>query len=194
MNRVSLSLANAPVWLFPPLSSSMADTQPRSRTSPGTLTNPGSSAPCPRTTSCKCGKWWAQRSSSTTPHQHTCKLGVESTNVKSVSVLVHAGAVPHFSDAIITWMVMILWCSSWANITGHKLKQWNRKAQTIHTRHLKPKTADCTWTTGEQPAFILCSASAVNWLHFNLYTLHYPQAPRPPPLLQTDMGRAMFGG
>lgn len=33
-------------------------TQPRSLTSPGTPTSPGSSAQCLRTTLCKSGKWW----------------------------------------------------------------------------------------------------------------------------------------
>lgn len=39
------------------ISSSTADTRPRSRTSRGTPTSPGSSAPYRRTTSCKCGRW-----------------------------------------------------------------------------------------------------------------------------------------
>lgn len=39
------------------VSSSTVDTQPRSRTSRGTPTSRGSSAPCRRTTSCKCGRW-----------------------------------------------------------------------------------------------------------------------------------------
>lgn len=42
------------------ISSSTAATQPRSLTSPGTPMNPGSSAQCPRTTSCKSGRWWIQ--------------------------------------------------------------------------------------------------------------------------------------
>lgn len=41
-----------------PISSSTADTRPRSQTSRGTPTSRGSSAPFRRTTSCKCGRWW----------------------------------------------------------------------------------------------------------------------------------------
>lgn len=36
----------------------MEATQPRSLTSPGTPTSPGSSAQCLKTTLCKFGKWW----------------------------------------------------------------------------------------------------------------------------------------
>ena len=38
-------------------SSSMEVTLPRSLISPGTPMNPGSSALCLKTTSCKCGRW-----------------------------------------------------------------------------------------------------------------------------------------
>uniref|UniRef100_A0A8P4KM68 Histone-binding protein RBBP4-like N-terminal domain-containing protein n=1 Tax=Dicentrarchus labrax TaxID=13489 RepID=A0A8P4KM68_DICLA len=55
------------------LSSSTVATQPRSLTSPGTPMNPGSSAQCPRTTSCKSGRWrrtsTMTRSQTTPPHQ-----------------------------------------------------------------------------------------------------------------------------
>lgn len=53
--------------------SSTVATQPRSLTSPGTPMNPGSSAPCPRTTSCKSGRWrrisTMMRSQTTPLHQ-----------------------------------------------------------------------------------------------------------------------------
>ena len=45
-------------WPF--CSSFMADTQQRYLTFPGTRMNPGSSAPSPRTTSCKSGRWWVE--------------------------------------------------------------------------------------------------------------------------------------
>ena len=45
-------------WPF--CSSFTADTQQRYLTFPGSRMNPGSSAPSPRTTSCKSGRWWVE--------------------------------------------------------------------------------------------------------------------------------------